>query len=749
MDRIPALEIVRRVPALLLAAVYVLVCSRRGDQVGALFEMLRFPRDQATLYVLAIVSGLGLALLVFRPGRVWRIIDGALFMTPLLALSFAFLRTPGESGTGTGTMALLAIAALVIGLVAFRLVDPLPAPDWRRAGAVAVAAFLVWLGIYLATLAAPVEFPRAAGTLLLGLAFFGLCAVVLQIALCRPVIGAPVLIAVAAAFFLNEQAHRLAIVDRTADLGPGGARDNSVRGDVTLKETFAAWLQSRSDLQAYRAAGLDYPVFIVTAEGGGGYAAAHSYLFLSKMQRLCPNFVQHVFAVVGVSGGAVGAAEFWRTLASDVNPETPQGCKGEARAREDVAFLSTDHLSPVVAALFYHDFANKILFGWLPGRDRSAALIASLTAETPLGDDGNPLYWDHYWRWEGDDGLRIGEAPVIIPVAANAISGKRYVFAPFRFSYPRCRFEEVIHDLNAANNDYFCLRPAEGEPESPSAAPSADAEAAGIEAKSVEAAADDHPKRALDVGLFDAAVASASFPYVTPSVLLRGWHDSSVALVDGGYLDNSGAETAREIVLELQDPVFYFDGFSERGVQGAASFAAHEAKIACENDPDFEPFGVARRMNDPRPEVPQICSSEGGLCEMRDAEDRAPPCGPSIALKTITIRAEPTEQRFAERQSFFLDPFHALVNGRSRRAETARRALLAQLCGGVDCPPQVESGNLPAIGFLDSVIEPELDDAAPRLVHAALPHRAARPCDRAGRDDYRLRRRQWHLRDHG
>lgn len=680
------LNLVRRLPPFLLAAVYLVVALRTGDQVSALFEMLRAPLGHLLLCLVALGSGLMMAALVERPSRAWTVLDAVLLLLPFAAIGYGFSQEPGLNHAAVLPVALSALTAAVA-LVAFWRISRLPPPRWGRVLLVAGISVLVWLGFYLSILAYPVAFPRAAGTLLLGLSFFGLCAVAFQIALCRPAIGVPLLVGIAASFFFNEQEHRLSIVDRTAEADPSVGRDNAFRGEVTLKETFVAWLHSRNDLSAYRQAGRAYPVFVVTAEGGGGYAAAHAYLFLSKMQRRCPNFAQHIFAIVGVSGGAVGEAQFWRDLARQgkgaLNPSEPLGCAAEAGATpDDVALLSTDHLSPVVAALFFHDFANKILFGWLPGRDRSSALIASLTAEAPVGDAGNPLYFDHYWRWREDQGLRIGEAPVIMPVATNAVSGRRYVFAPFRFAYPRCRFEEVIYDLNpltrelaAVDRGNFCQLP----PEKNGAGEAVAAEPGEPEPEK--------PDRFLDVGLFDAAVASASFPYVTPSVLVTGWHGGSVALVDGGYLDNSGAETAREIVRDLRDTTIWPNVYKHLDVEGAESWQDPGEALVC-MDGANPPYRLLRPKDDPAADV-------GASCTL------------PIRLHTITIRGEPTEQRFSKRQSFFLDPFHALVNGRSRRAETARRTLLVEHCGGFDCPPDVNASTLPTLGYLDSVIEPD------------------------------------------
>ena len=82
----------------------------------------------------------------------------------------------------------------------------------------------------------------------------------------------------------------------------------------TLDRAFAAWLKAREMGSG------EYPVFIVSAEGGGIYATSAASLFLAKMQERCPEFAEHIFAVSGVSGGSVGASLFNAALA-----ERPKG----------------------------------------------------------------------------------------------------------------------------------------------------------------------------------------------------------------------------------------------------------------------------------------------------------------------------------------------------------------------------------------------------------------------------------------
>ncbi|RUW65357.1 hypothetical protein EOA28_33110, partial [Mesorhizobium sp. M2A.F.Ca.ET.067.02.1.1] len=52
-----------------------------------------------------------------------------------------------------------------------------------------------------------------------------------------------------------------------------------------------------------------YPIFIISAAGGGHYAADFAATFVARVQDRCPNFSQHIFAS-SVSGGSICAGVF-------------------------------------------------------------------------------------------------------------------------------------------------------------------------------------------------------------------------------------------------------------------------------------------------------------------------------------------------------------------------------------------------------------------------------------------------------
>lgn len=90
----------------------------------------------------------------------------------------------------------------------------------------------------------------------------------------------------------------------TLDMLAKGKEGNDTLGGV-FRDNFKAWLAARKGNFTGK-----YPVFIVTAEGGGIYAASAASYFLATMQDHCPAFAKHVFAVSAVSGGSVGVSLF-------------------------------------------------------------------------------------------------------------------------------------------------------------------------------------------------------------------------------------------------------------------------------------------------------------------------------------------------------------------------------------------------------------------------------------------------------
>ena len=258
--------------------------------------------------------------------------------------------------------------------------------------------------------------------------------------------------------------------------------------------------------------GKKYPVYIVAAEGGGIYAASAASIFLSRMQGLCPDFADHVFAISGVSGGAIGAVIFQsldQATAPGSKPPPASDCPGAADKRDDHASLpqevadvmQDDHFSPIIGSIFPE------LLGSSTGR--AEALVASFEHSVAAHNSAAAveLCAPFAGHWSPAAGV-----PALVLNSTWVETGFRVAFAPFR--------------LNDTDESLYSFSDV-GMP-------------------------DEHDK-----SLMQAAAVSARFPLILPpfSVVMNGskagerkrWN-----FVDGGYSDNSGATTAFDLYKTLK-----------------------------------------------------------------------------------------------------------------------------------------------------------------------------------------------------
>ena len=309
-------------------------------------------------------------------------------------------------------------------------------------------------------------------------------------------------------------------------------------------DAFAEWLK-QPDRLGGPARAEEYPVFVVSTQGGGIYAAHNAATFLARMQDLCPAFRRHLFAISSVSGGSVGAATFAAALhSSDHQAGSGSAQSGNlvecariaqhlagtrsARGLNDAGaaeikvqtVLSSDFLSPLVGASLFPEFTQAFLPFPIRPFDRARALEYTLENAAEQMYDGpqdrrsvsNLLKADYQAHWRADNGM-----PALVMNATDAGSGKRVVIAPFDF-----------HPKHPRELD-FCML--------------------STVTRKVEEAEEKVLSTSLQIPLSTAAFISARFPWVTPAATVSIKNDcitkKAVArLVDGGYIDNSGVETA-------------------------------------------------------------------------------------------------------------------------------------------------------------------------------------------------------------
>ena len=247
-----------------------------------------------------------------------------------------------------------------------------------------------------------------------------------------------------------------------------------------------------------------YPVFIIAAEGGGIYAASAASMFLGRLQQKAPHFAKHVFALSGVSGGAIGSTIFQALDKALV----PSASTREPLTRKVTEIMEDDHFSPVVGSI-----VPEIL-GVSVGRART--LVASFQLSTAARDAaaGKALSAPFELHWTYRD-----VAPALVLNATWVETGFRVAFAPFH-----------LHDLDESLYSF-----------SDALMPSEDCRQGQKEEK--------HGC----VSLMDAAAVSARFPLVLPPFSTELTDGKRWNFVDGGYTDNSGATTALDLYRTLKN----------------------------------------------------------------------------------------------------------------------------------------------------------------------------------------------------
>ncbi len=355
--------------------------------------------------------------------------------------------------------------------------------------ALTLACFAVTL---IVTVLSPIKFPVALGpmtVMTLGLSFVGL---LLGLGALRPgLAGAYVVLCLVA-----------------AALGPGSRpvplfepETVPFRSSPTAAIAFEAWLKSRPDLDAYRKTGRPYPVIIVSAEGGGIYAAAHAYLALSAMQAICPSFPNHLFATVGVSGGSIGTLLYSANGASRAKARALVPCREPESPIEaiDTQPLTSDLISPPLANLLFvqvADFLIPFINAFPDSGEILAQAIAGMVPANPHMSEPLRASWQPN-----------GSRPVTLFVATDVSDGNRVVISP-------------LEDAGAIG-------------------------AASFPSGSITST--------RDIATSDAAFISARFPWLTATARLRVSDNSYRILADGGYYENSGADTAMDLIAQIRE----------------------------------------------------------------------------------------------------------------------------------------------------------------------------------------------------
>ena len=324
--------------------------------------------------------------------------------------------------------------------------------------------------------------------------------------------AAPLLLFVV--FSLTNDNHAVALIAN--DSAPMIRRDINTHVD--------AWLRTRVAAGELRP-GAPFPLYLVAAEGGGIRAAYWAGNVLAKLQdESGGRFSRHLFAMSGVSGGSVALAGFAALVAdartgalarspcARANPAAPyQQCMRHV--------LRRDFLSPVIGYALYPDMLQRFLPVPLPAVDRARAMEAALQDGWQRAA-GSPRFAERFDRLWHDDAAR--DVPSLLLNATLVAGGNRVIASDLvidgRFPDAYDAFDPLL-DLRR-------------------------------------------------MSLATAVHNSARFSYVSPAGTVYACRKSGERalapcgpgttrapwgrLIDGGYFEDSGVETVRDLLFALR-----------------------------------------------------------------------------------------------------------------------------------------------------------------------------------------------------
>jgi hypothetical protein len=291
----------------------------------------------------------------------------------------------------------------------------------------------------------------------------------------------------------------------------------SVDARKTIDAHLDEWLAAPDHMARTR-----IPIVLVAAAGGGLRAAYWTAAALAAAQDADSAFANDVFAISGVSGGSVGAALF-TSLVKDARTPAPSkhlsSCAsrlagddtaGAARSPYTAcvhAFMRDDFLSPVLAKIVGPDLVQRFLPIALRRTDRSLGLEESWEASYAS-------LLDTTWQvglsqLVADSSIR-SSMPALLLNSTHVETGRRYIAGTLRVDAAFPDAKDVMELLQH------------------------------------------------DVRLSTAAHNSARFTYVSPAGHLENGDGSEYGrVVDGGYFENSGLVTLREVydaIVNRKDP---------------------------------------------------------------------------------------------------------------------------------------------------------------------------------------------------
>lgn len=274
---------------------------------------------------------------------------------------------------------------------------------------------------------------------------------------------------------------------------------------VALSTHIRSWLEHRrGEIATYQAEhNKPYPVFFLNSYGGGIRASVWATMVVSELdslvlasrgsKQISDDFQHHVFSFSGASGGTIG----FSLLTAD-RVKAKDSISSGRFYPDNTKVYEYDYLTANVVGVFGRDLFMTMIGGnWYDDRSRLQERGFEGILKDKFGMDYD-ITLREAWKKDNMD------LPLLFSNTYDINTGKKGIVAPVlleKDDFPSCVF---IQDLMRAKK--------------------------------------------LDLPLSAAAFLSARFPYVCPT----GKFDEKHHFTDGGTLENSGAETSRQVIAVFE-----------------------------------------------------------------------------------------------------------------------------------------------------------------------------------------------------
>jgi hypothetical protein len=365
---------------------------------------------------------------------------------------------------------------------------------------------------------------------------------------------------------------------------------------------------------------------IVAVSGGASRAGLWAARVLREVDDAIPaNGHTAIFAISSVSGGSVGAAGYTSEIAGEDVAGVNRNCRLEAAGRKDRDLavqqaIGADALGPLLAGALFGD-VPRALFG-LPavGLQRLNNKLSHANIVLRGGDRAEALERAFEWNWHA------------------AFAGKTGFAAPMQLSAP---YNLLFYTQGRARNDVPLWIANGTDQEDGSRILTAPFR---VDEKTFLAARDAHVLLTADVPASTAIDNTSRFPFLSPAGELTDEAKPTkhaAQIIDGGYFENEGLQTALELANYLRTLTVEIPGSSR---------AVEPIIVEATADADY------------------IAGKKEAL----------------IVRCTGPFRDDPARSKPAARPLQFLVPFLGLINVRGGHSQVALRQARDAYCGPGD-----------------------------------------------------------------